>query len=93
MLPPPVQAIALLNPLTWWIGGVRQSLFPGGIDSIGGPATVFESWFGHVAPSAAEIVIILLVTGAIATLGATVIFRISERRAKDRGLLDMTTGS
>jgi len=35
----------------------------------------------------------LLATGALVTLAATVIFRASERRAKDRGLLDQTTGS
>jgi len=93
VLPIPVQAIALVNPLSWWIVGVRDSLFPGGINSIGGAHTMFEAAFGHVAPSGFETVIALLVTGAIATLGATVIFRVSEHRAKDRGLLDRTTGS
>jgi hypothetical protein len=35
----------------------------------------------------------LLVTGAVGTLAATVLFEISERRAKEQGLLDRTTGS
>jgi hypothetical protein len=35
----------------------------------------------------------LLATGAVVTLAAALIFRISSRRAKDRGLLDRTTGS
>ncbi|HKB27646.1 MAG TPA: hypothetical protein VKC59_01360 [Candidatus Limnocylindrales bacterium] len=35
----------------------------------------------------------LLATGAVATLGAIAVFRTSDRRAKDRGLLDQTTGS
>ena len=45
------------------------------------------------APDARTIVLALLVTGALVTLAATGIFRTSERRAKDRGLLDRTTGS
>ena len=35
----------------------------------------------------------LLATGAVATLAAIAVFRTSDRRAKDRGLLDQTTGS
>jgi hypothetical protein len=35
----------------------------------------------------------LFVTGALATLAATVLFRRSEHRARDLGLLDRTTGS
>lgn len=93
VLPIPVQAIALLNPLTWWIAGVREALFPGGISSVGGVGTAFDGWFGHASPTPSETIVALLVTGALATLGATVIFRMSERRAKDRGLLDRTTGS
>ena len=31
VLPAVVQAIGMLTPLTWWIEGVRQSLFPGGL--------------------------------------------------------------
>lgn len=93
ILPPPVQAIALLNPLTWWIGIVRDALFPGGLSSIGGTGTLFADWFGHVLPAPDEALVALLVTGAIVTLASTVIFRASEHRAKDRGLLDRTTGS
>lgn len=93
VLPAPVQAIALLNPLTWWIVGVREALFPGGISSVGGVDTVFRDWFGHALPAPDETILALLATGAVVTLGSTVIFRVSERRAKDRGLLDRTTGS
>jgi len=38
-------------------------------------------------------VAVLLVSGSLVTLAGTTIFRISERRARDRGLLDRTTGS
>ena len=48
---------------------------------------------GAAAPGSTEIVIALLASGAVATLGAVAAFRVSERRAKDRGLLDLTTGS
>ena len=44
-------------------------------------------------PTALLIVFALLATGVLVTLAATGVFRVSERRAKDRGLLDRTTGS
>jgi ABC-2 type transport system permease protein len=93
VLPGPVQAIGLLTPLTWWVEGVRISLFPGGVSAIGGPGTLFTELTGAAAPTAAQIVVALLVTGAVATLAAAVVFRASDRRAKDRGLFDQTTGS
>jgi ABC-2 type transport system permease protein len=93
VLPAPVQLVGLLTPLTWWIAGIREALFPGGPDSIGGPGSLFESLFGHASPTGGETVLALLATGAIATLGALAIFRISDRRAKRAGLYDRTTGS
>lgn len=41
----------------------------------------------------ASAVVVLFLTGALSTLAATATFRTSERRARDRGLLDRTTGS
>jgi ABC-2 type transport system permease protein len=93
VLPAPIQFVGLLTPLTWWIAGIREALFPGGPDSIGGPGSLFESLFGHVSPTAGETVLALLATGAIATLAALAIFRLSDRRAKRAGLYDRTTGS
>ena len=40
-----------------------------------------------------EDLVALLATGTVATLASNVAFRWSDRRAKDRGLLDQTTGS
>ncbi|MEO8470522.1 MAG: ABC transporter permease [Chloroflexota bacterium] len=93
VLPAPVQVIGLLTPLTWWIAGVRRALFVDGPGSIGGDGTVFASLSGHLQPSPEEIVLALLATGALATLGAVAVFRISDRRAKQAGLYDRTTGS
>ncbi|HUQ77737.1 MAG TPA: ABC transporter permease [Patescibacteria group bacterium] len=93
VLPPPVQAIGLATPLTWWIEGIRLALFPGGVSAIGGAGSLFTQWTGSAAPTAAQIVLVLLATGTVATLGAVAMFRVSDRRAKDRGLLDQTTGS
>ncbi len=93
VLPTPVQAIGLLTPLTWWIEGVRHSLFPGGVSSIGGGGTLFTGVTGGTVPDSATIALVLLATGAVATLAAVAVFRVSDRRAKDRGLLDQTTGS
>jgi ABC-2 type transport system permease protein len=93
VLPAPLQAIGLLTPLTWWVEGTRRALFPGGVTSIGGDGSFFASIAGKPAPSGLEIVLALLGTGTVATLGAIAVFRASDRRAKDRGLLDQTTGS
>jgi ABC-2 type transport system permease protein len=93
VLPPPIQAIGLLSPLTWWIEGVRHAVFPGGLSSVGGPGSLWTAWTGTAAPAPDAIVLALLATGALVTLAATGTFRVSERRAKDRGLLDRTTGS
>ncbi len=93
VLPGPIQAIGLVTPLTWWIEGIRLALFPGGVSAIGGPGSMFGQWTAATAPTATTIILVLLATGSVATLGAVAIFRVSDRRAKDRGLLDQTTGS
>jgi hypothetical protein len=63
------------------------------VSTIGGPGSLFRGVTGEAAPSSAEIVIALMVTGAVATLASVAVFRASDRCAKDRGLLDRTTGS
>jgi ABC-2 type transport system permease protein len=93
VLPSPLQAAGLVSPLTWWIAGVRQALFPGSPTSLGGPGSLFAQLTGRPAPSPTEIVLVLLVTGGVSTLASLAVFRWSERRAKDRGLFDQTTGS
>ena len=93
VVPGPVQALGLVTPLTWWVEGVRRALFPDGITAIGGPGALFTDLTGIAAPTPFQIVAALLVTGAVATLAAAVVFRASDRRAKDRGLFDQTTGS
>ena len=93
VLPGPVQAVGLMTPLTWWIEGIRLALFPGGVSAIGGPGSLYGQLSGSASPGSAEIVLALLVSGTVATLAAVAVFRASDRRAKDRGLLDRTTGS
>jgi ABC-2 type transport system permease protein len=93
VLPSPLQAIGLLTPLSWWVEGVRQALFPGGPTSIGGDGSFFSSVAGLPAPTPLQVVLALLATGTVATLASIAVFRASDRRAKDRGLLDQTTGS
>jgi ABC-2 type transport system permease protein len=93
VLPTAVQAVGLLNPLAWWIEGVRHAVFPTGPSSIGGAGSLWTSVTGTAEPNPLTIVVALLATGAVVTLAATGAFRMSERRAKDRGLLDRTTGS
>lgn len=93
VLPTPLQGVGLVTPLTWWIAGTRAALFPGSPSSLGGQASLFAQVTGHLQPRAPEIVVALLATGAVGTLLSVAAFRFSERRAKDRGLFDQTTGS
>ena len=93
ILPFPVQAVGLAVPLTWWIEGFRRALEPGSPSSIGGAGSLYEAITGRLSPGNAEVLIALIVTGAVITLAAAAIFRLSSRRAKERGLLDRTTGS
>lgn len=93
VLPRPLEALGLLNPITWWVAGVRHAVMPGGPSSIGGPGTLWTAVTGSAAPDRLPIMIALFLTGALTTLVATALFRGSERRARDRGLLDQTTGS
>jgi ABC-2 type transport system permease protein len=93
VLPLPIQAVGLATPLTWWIEGTRSALFPGGISAVAGPGSLFTELTGRATVGSLETVFALMVTGALATLAATAVFRRSVHRAKDRGLLDQTTGS
>jgi len=93
VLPSALQAIGMATPLTWWIEGVRHAAFPDMPSSVGGAGSLWSTLTGTAAPDAATIIVALLGTGAVVTLAATGVFRVSERRAKDRGLLDQTTGS
>jgi ABC-2 type transport system permease protein len=93
VLPLALQAFGLVSPLTWWIAGVRQALFPGGPSSIGGSGSLWQQLSGQLNPTAGQVVVALLVTGAVVTLASAILFRAGEARAKDRGLIDRTTGS
>ena len=93
VLPMPIQAVGLLVPLTWWLEGVRRAVFPTGPSGIGGEGSLWTGVTGTDAPDAQVIVVALLAMTTVVTLAAMVAFRWSERRAKDRGLIDRTTGS
>jgi ABC-2 type transport system permease protein len=93
VLPAPVQAIGLLTPLSWWIEGVRRSVIRDGLSGIGGAGSVYTNLTGMPSPSAAEILVGLTATVIVAVLAGVIAFRASERRARRRGLLDITTGS
>ena len=93
ILPAPVQVIGLINPVTWWVAGVRGAILPTGASSIGGASSLWTTLTGTQVPDGAMTIAVLLLTGAVSTLAATALFRVSERRARERGLLDLTTGS
>lgn len=93
VLPAALQVVGLLTPLAWWVEGTRQALFADPVSGIGGAGSAWETITGSLVPDPPTILLVLLVTGGVGTLIATFVFRVSERRAKDRGLIDRTTGS
>jgi ABC-2 type transport system permease protein len=93
VLPYPVQALGLVNPITWWLAAVRLAVVPDGPSSIGGDGSLWTAVTGTAAPDATTVLCALFVTGWLVTLAAIAIFRSSERRARELGLLDRTTGS
>ncbi|HUG49109.1 MAG TPA: ABC transporter permease [Candidatus Limnocylindria bacterium] len=93
VLPPAVQAVGLVLPLTWWLEGTRQALFPGSVSSIGGAGSLWQGWTGTAAPSSWEILIALAATTALTLVLAVLCFRWAEHRAKEKGVFDMVTGS
>jgi ABC-2 type transport system permease protein len=93
VLPAPAQALGLVLPLTWWIEGVRTAILPDVATGIGGTGSLWMSITGRTAPEPLEIAIALVLTTIAGAAAAAAAFRYSERRAKDRGLIDQTTGS
>jgi ABC-2 type transport system permease protein len=93
VLPAPVQAVSFTVPLTWWLEGVRQALQPGTLSALGGQGSLWVQLTGTAQPGSMAILVGLLVTTGVTTLGALAAYRWSEHRAKERGLLDRTTGS
>jgi ABC-2 type transport system permease protein len=93
ILPQAVQGLGLALPLSWWIEAMRRALDPASPTAIGGPGSLFEQLTGRTVPTDLDLIGALIATGLVVTLAALLVFRISDRRAKDRGLLDRTTGS
>jgi ABC-2 type transport system permease protein len=81
VLPGPLQAIALALPTTWWLEGTRRAL-------LGAPTAGRLASFDD-----ASVLLALLATTCVLTLAGWAVFRFFERRARERGLLDQTTGS
>lgn len=81
ILPVMLQPFALALPTTWWLEGVRPALLgvptPGILVSMSDPMVLFA----------------LCASTAVLTLVSWIIFHAFERAARERGLLDQTTGS
>jgi ABC-2 type transport system permease protein len=93
VLPGAAQVVGLVVPLTWWVEGVRRALFPGVPTAVGGEGSVWMALTGTSVPPPGFVVVALLGTTTVATLAAIAVYRWSEHRARERGLIDQTTGS
>jgi ABC-2 type transport system permease protein len=93
VLPIALQAVGLVLPLTWWLEGVRSALFPDTVSSIGGAGSLWTDLTGTSVPDTGTLLVMLSLSTALVTLIAIAVYRWSEHRARERGLLDQTTGS
>jgi ABC-2 type transport system permease protein len=93
VLPAPAQIVGLAMPQTWWLEGVRRALFPGIPTAIGGSDSVYTGWTGAALPSSGEILLALVATTAVLAALAGLVFRWSERSAREKGVFDLITGS
>ena len=81
VLPGFLQPIALALPTTWWLEGVRRAL-------LGVPTPGLLARFDDPI-----VLLTLCASTVVLTLGSMAIFRTFERGARERGLIDQTTGS
>ena len=81
VLPGFLQSVALALPTTWWLEGVRRAL-------LGLPTPGLLAGFDDTM-----VLVALCASTAVLTLGSVAIFRTFERVARERGLIDQTTGS
>ena len=81
VLPGALQPVALALPTTWWLEGVRRAL-------LGLPTPGLLAGFDDTI-----VLIVLCASTAVLTLVSWTVFRTFERAARERGLIDQTTGS
>ncbi|MFN8619197.1 MAG: ABC transporter permease [Chloroflexota bacterium] len=93
VLPLAIQAVSLVIPLTWWLEGVRRALFPQIVDGIGGTGSLWQDLTGTQVPDDTTLLVMLFLSTALATVVSVAVYRWCEHRARERGLLDQTTGS
>ncbi len=87
ILPAFLHPVALASPTTWWLEASRRALVGHGAPGIDGQPGLFEVF------SDGQIMLFLVISTAIAIPLALAAFRWFMRRAREAGLLDMTTGS
>ena len=81
VLPAALQPVALAMPTTWWLEGVRRAL-------LGVPTPEILAGFSDTM-----VLFALCASTAVLTLASWAVFRTFERLARERGLIDQTTGS
>ncbi|MHB1417778.1 MAG: ABC transporter permease [Chloroflexota bacterium] len=81
VLPEWVQPIARALPMTYWLEATRRALLGTG------------QGFSLVDLSTSEVVAGLVLSTVVAVAIANFVFRFAEHRAKERGMIDMITGS
>jgi len=87
ILPPGLQQIALLNPISYWLEGMRRGLTGGllrGADAA--PISPLLARFDN-----AQLLLILIASAVVCAGGSFLFYSWVEHAAKERGMIDLTT--
>jgi len=80
-------------PFTWWLERARPAQFPTTVSSVGGEGSRWMTLTRTSVPHRTTLLVLLFPSTMLVTVIAIAVYRWCEQRARERGLLDQTTGS
>lgn len=86
ILPPGLQQVALVLPVTYWLEGMRRGLAGGILQGTNGPISPLLARFDN-----GQLLLILLACAAVSAVVSFLFFRWVEHQAQERGMIDRTT--
>lgn len=96
ILPPVLREMSLILPVTYWLEGIRRAL-TGGVLQATVPGPNGTTVTSPISPMLAQydnvqLLLILIVSAVVCSVGSVVFYRWVEHQAKERGMIDRVTG-